>query len=230
MHTLSFLRRSSPTQLDLPALIELPSGNLRLHRLLGKGRSGYSFHAVRERKEVVFKYMHEEIHGYSPFEDARTSLEERDYHRLREMGVRVPELLSSDPERGYLIREFIPGMTAAELVTKGLPSPDLLAQLFEFAHICREATYNIDYFPTNFVIRNGRLYYVDYEVHPYMTAWSLERRGLYYWANTAGMRAFLHHGSTRLLHAPDGAGEPLRAPFEQIVRSWIQEFSTIEQD
>ncbi len=228
MHTLSTFRRRIPTQSDLPAVVELPDGSLRLHRLLGRGKSGYSYHAVRDREEVVFKYMHEEECSYYRFEDAKTALEERDYHRLKDIGLRVPDLLLADHERGFLIKEYIPGMTAAEVIAEGLPSTSLLTQLFAFARKCRDAAVNIDYFPTNFVIRGGHLYYVDYETNPFRSAWSLENWGLYYWANTAGMRAFLRDGSTRLLHDAADSALPLRLPFEHLVRSWIREFGAVE--
>lgn len=228
MHTLSTFRRRIPAQSDLPTVVELPSGSLRLHRLLGRGKSGYSYHAVRDRREVVFKYMHDEECGYYHFAEAKTTLEERDYHRLREIGLRVPDLLAADHERGFLIKEYIPGMTAAEVIAEGLPSPALLGQLFDFASASRAAGVNIDYFPTNFVIRDGQLYYIDYETNPYDAAWSLEYWGLYYWANPAGMRAFLRDGSTVLLRDPGDASMPLRAPFEPVVRSWIQEFGAAE--
>ncbi|MCB2205652.1 hypothetical protein KQI65_12985 [bacterium] len=224
MTTLSVLRQRGPARLEYPALLELPEGPLRLHRFLGKGKSGYSFHAVHERKEVVFKCMHDETCDFYRFDDAKTALEERDYHRLKEIGLPVPDLLNTDHRHGYLIKEFIPGMTAAEMVAEALPSTDILRQLFEFSALCRQERLNIDYFPTNFVIRSGRLYYIDYELNPYQPAWSLERWGLYYWANTAGMHEFLYHGSTRLLDEPEQAGSPLRAPFEAIVQSWIEEF------
>lgn len=230
MHTLSSFRHRIPTQSELPAVVELPDGNLRLHRLLGRGKSGYSFHAVRDREEVVFKYMHDEECSYYRFEDAKTALEERDYHRLKEIGLRVPDLLLADHRRGFLIKEYIPGMTAAELIAEGLPSPSLLTQLFAFARSCKEASVNIDYFPTNFVIRGGHLYYVDYEINPFHAAWSLENWGLYYWANTAGMRSFLRDGSTRLLHDASDSTVPLRPPFEHLVRSWIDEFGAAEAE
>mgnify|MGYP006922406609 CR=1 FL=1 len=34
------------------------------------------------------------------------------------------------------------------------------------------ANTNIDYFPTNFVVQNGLLYYIDFECNDYMEEWS----------------------------------------------------------
>ena len=41
---------------------------------------------------------------------------------------------------------------------------------------------NIDYYPTNFVIVDGKLYYVDYECDPYDETWDFEHRALPFWA------------------------------------------------
>ena len=48
----------------------------------------------------------------------------------------------------------------------------------------RDAGLNLDWFPTNFIPFENRLFYVDYECNAYMEEWSLEHWGLRYWART----------------------------------------------
>ena len=43
---------------------------------------------------------------------------------------------------------------------------------------------NIDYFPTNFVLQNEVLYYIDYECNDYIDEWSFEKWGIKYWSKT----------------------------------------------
>jgi len=43
---------------------------------------------------------------------------------------------------------------------------------------------NIDYFPTNFVLQNNELYYIDYECNEYMEEWNFENWGIKYWSKT----------------------------------------------
>ena len=43
---------------------------------------------------------------------------------------------------------------------------------------------NIDYFPTNFVEENGKLFYIDYECNGYMEQWDFEHWGIGYWSKT----------------------------------------------
>ena len=52
------------------------------------------------------------------------------------------------------------------------------------AEKARKAGLNIDYFPTNFVIRDGLIWYVDYECNEYMEEWNFENWGIKYWSRT----------------------------------------------
>lgn len=47
-----------------------------------------------------------------------------------------------------------------------------------------QARINIDYFPTNFVVQNGELFYIDYECNDYMDEWNFENWGIKYWSKT----------------------------------------------
>ena len=38
------------------------------------------------------------------------------------------------------------------------------------------ANTNIDYFPTNFVVHNEEIYYVDFECNDYMEEWNFEKK------------------------------------------------------
>jgi len=63
------------------------------------------------------------------------------------------------------------------------------------SHLLREAGLNIDWFPTNFMCRDGLLYYVDYECNPYMDEWSFERWGVRYWSPTPELEGYAReHG------------------------------------
>ena len=41
-----------------------------------------------------------------------------------------------------------------------------------------------DYFPTNFVVHNEEIYYVDFECNAYMEEWNFENWGVKYWSKT----------------------------------------------
>ena len=50
---------------------------------------------------------------------------------------------------------------------------------------------NIDYFPTNFVVENGKIYYIDYECNNYMDKWNFENWGINYWSKTPEFLKYL---------------------------------------
>jgi hypothetical protein len=60
----------------------------------------------------------------------------------------------------------------------------------EMAHQAQMNNLNIDYFPTNFVVNNDQLYYVDYECNPYMEEWNFYNWGIKYWSKT---EEFINH-------------------------------------
>ncbi len=43
---------------------------------------------------------------------------------------------------------------------------------------------NIDYFPTNFIVQNDKIFYIDYECNAYMEEWNFENWGKKYWSKT----------------------------------------------
>lgn len=69
------------------------------------------------------------------------------------------------------------------LLQNSLPE-SCLDQVRAMCAILYPANINIDYFPTNFVLQDGRLYYIDYECNDYMEQWDLEHWGIKYWSRT----------------------------------------------
>jgi hypothetical protein len=50
---------------------------------------------------------------------------------------------------------------------------------------------NIDYFPTNFVVQDEKLYYIDYECNGYMEQWNFENWGIKYWSKSKEFLEYL---------------------------------------
>jgi hypothetical protein len=133
----------------------------------------------------------------------------------------MPRLLAFDIVENYLVKEYVDGPTAAQVVANGAINDQLIAQLFAMAERLRRHGLNIDYFPTNFVISENTLYYVDYEHNPYDVRWSLEEWGLYYWANASGMQRYLQSHDAGAINEDLKSGRPIKGPFEAVVRRWI---------
>lgn len=166
----------------------------RVIRLLGKGKGGYSYlaeaaGAERHRPEppgsrlCVLKQIHHEPCSYYQFGD-KLAAELHDYDRLRRAGVPMPALLDADRRQERILKEYIPGETVYQLVLRDALPPDCTEQLRQLCRGLYAAGLNIDYFPTNFIPWNGRLYYVDYECNAYQEQWDFEHWGITYWSKT----------------------------------------------
>lgn len=152
-------------------------------KLLGKGKGGYSYLALSGEEKVVVKQIHHEPCDYYQFGD-KLAAELGDYRRLREVGLPLPELIDVDMQGERLVKEYIEGPTVYELVREGNLPARCMEQVRQMCALLRPANLNIDYFPTNFVLRGDTLYYIDYECNDYMDEWSFENWGVKYWSQT----------------------------------------------
>ena len=158
--------------------------------LLGHGKGGYSYLAEREGQQAVLKQIHHEPCAYYSFGN-KIEAERNDYERLKKAGVRIPEMIDVDIQAERIVKEYIEGETVFDLVRRGESAAPYLPQVREMAEKAKAAGLNIDYFPTNFVIRDGLIYYVDYECNAYMEEWSFENWGIQYWSRTEAFEAYV---------------------------------------
>lgn len=158
-------------------------------RLLGKGKGGYSYLVTDGTQEYVLKQIHHEPCSYYEFGNKMES-ELRDYHRLKEIGILIPALLDADLENERILKEYIAGDTIYDLVLRDEIRPEYAEQVQTMCQLLYPVGINIDYFPTNFVVRNGQLLYIDFECNPYEEQWDFEHWGVQYWSKTP---AFLQH-------------------------------------
>lgn len=159
-------------------------------KLLGHGKGGYSYLASSDGNQVVLKQIHHEPCGYYTFGN-KIETEKNDYRRLKEAGIRIPVMLAVDEDSEIIVKEYIDGPTIFELVRDGISVGPFLNQIREMAELAVKAGLNIDYFPTNFVVRDHLIYYVDYECNPYMDEWNFENWGIRYWSRTPEFEEYL---------------------------------------
>ncbi len=161
-----------------------------IERLLGKGKGGYSYLARDGETLYVVKQIHHEPCAYYQFGD-KLAAELHDYERLKTIGVPMPKLLDADIAAERILKEYIPGETVFELVRCGKMREAYYRQIEELCRRLYAAGTNIDYFPTNFVVREETLFYVDYECNDYMQQWDFEHWGVQYWSMTDAFRRYL---------------------------------------
>ncbi len=166
----------------------------RIIKLLGHGKGGYSYLAETETGQSVVKQIHHEPCDYYHFGN-KIEAERRDYGRLRQAGIRIPALIAIDGESERVAKDYIEGETVFDLVKDGRSAEQYLGQVRDMAVRAKEAGINIDYFPANFVIRDGLLWYVDYECNEYSEEWNFENWGIRYWSRTKEFEAYLEQNS-----------------------------------
>ena len=152
----------------------------RIVRLLGKGKGGYSYLAENDGRLVVIKQIHHEPCDYYSFGN-KIEAELRDYERLKNAGVRIPGMQTVDTGTERIVKDYIEGPTVMELVQAGISVDPYLPQVRDMAEKAKAAGLNIDYYPSNFVVHDGLLWYVDYECNDYSEQWDFEHWGLPYW-------------------------------------------------
>lgn len=151
--------------------------------LLGRGKGGYSYLADDGTQRYVLKQIHHEPCDYYQFGN-KIEAEINDYNRLKKIGVRMPALIDVDIEKERILKEYIEGCTIYELVLQDRMLPSYVEQLQRMCVSLYAANTNIDYFPTNFVVQGGELFYIDFECNDYMEEWNYENWGMKYWSKT----------------------------------------------
>lgn len=160
-------------------------------KLLGHGKGGYSYLVTDGTKEYVLKQIHHEPCAYYQFGN-KIEAEMKDYERLKEIGIPMPEMYEVDIEKERILKEYIKGDTIFDYVLRDEVKPSFVEQVKEMCRDLYAANTNIDYFPTNFVVQEDKLYYIDYECNDYMEEWNFENWGIKYWSQTKEFLEYVH--------------------------------------
>jgi tRNA A-37 threonylcarbamoyl transferase component Bud32 len=174
--------------------VSVNQNTYKIIKLLGHGKGGYSYLAQKEGKNFVLKQIHHEPCSYYTFGN-KIEAEMNDYNRLEQIGIRIPKMIEIDIKEERIIKEYIEGDTIFDLVLKDQMQDDFIKQAKEMCTLLYPANTNIDYFPTNFVVQNNLLYYIDYECNNYMDEWNFENWGIKYWSKTSEFLEYVSKNS-----------------------------------
>ena len=163
--------------------LEVNGKKYKILKLLGKGKGGYSYLADDGEQTVVVKHIHHEPCDYYTFGD-KLATELADYEKLLATGIAIPILLEVDRDKERILKTYVAGPTIYELVAKDQMLQTYYDQIEKMAEQVKSFHLNIDYYPTNFVVQDSKLYYIDYECNSCMEEWSYEEWGKKYWSKT----------------------------------------------
>lgn len=173
-------------------IMTVNGSSFQVLQLLGKGKGGYSYLVIDGQNRYVLKQIHHEPCSYYTFGDKLGS-ELRDYETLCRVGIPMPRLLDVDHGQERILKEYIHGDTIWQKVEQDAMEQSYFDQVNAMCAKLYPAGLNIDYFPTNFVVQEGILYYIDYECNGYMEQWNFENWGSKYWWKSP---EFLNHKQT----------------------------------
>ncbi|MBO5054942.1 MAG: hypothetical protein J6C64_01105 [Lachnospiraceae bacterium] len=163
--------------------LKVNNKELEIVKQLGKGKGGYSYLASDGSRQYVLKQIHHEPCDYYQFGN-KLEAEIRDYQRLKNIGIRIPEMIDADRENERILKEYIEGETIYDLLLQDKMKDSYMEQIQEMCRKLYPANTNIDYFPTNFVIQGKEMFYIDFECNDYMEEWNFENWGIKYWSKT----------------------------------------------
>lgn len=173
--------------MELPETLTINGTPYVVTKLLGHGKGGYSYLAHRQDNptvQVTLKQIHHEPCSYYSFGD-KIQAEIHDYERLKTAGIRIPAMIDVDIDAERLVKEYVDGPTILDLVLAGRMRPEYVEQVRQMAATLKDAGLNIDYFPTNFIVHDNLIYYIDFECNDYMDEWNFDNWGVTYWSKTA---------------------------------------------
>ena len=171
----------------MPTIITVNDKCYRVIKLLGKGKGGYSYLVTDGDQKYVVKQIHHEPCEYYSFGDKFKS-ELNDYARLAAVGIPMPKLLEADAANERILKQYIDGKAVSECIIDSEMKEDYFVQIKQAFRLLYAARLNIDYFPTNFIVMSGKLYYIDYECNSYCDEWNFENWGIKYWSYTPEFR------------------------------------------
>lgn len=103
-------------------------------KLLGKGKGGYSYLVSDGEHNYVLKQIHHEPCSYYTFGNKIQS-ELNDYERLKNARLRLPKLIDCDVENERILKDYIDGKTAYELVLQNEMKPEYIEQIREMCRL-----------------------------------------------------------------------------------------------
>ncbi len=152
-------------------------------KLLGKGKGGYSYLVEYNNNFFTLKQIHYEPCSYFTFGN-KLEKELIDYKKLQELNILVPKIIEVDYDKDIIIKDYIDGFTINELILRDINIDQYISELQSNLPILYKNHYNLDYYPTNFIVNNNLLYYIDFELNDYFDEWNFENWGSKYWKKT----------------------------------------------
>lgn len=165
---------------------EIEGKTYTVSKLLGHGKGGYSYLVKRLGHYYVIKAIHHEEVSYYKFGN-KIQAENDSYEYLKRCHIRIPKCYAIDFEQELVLKQYIRGRNIADMIKKKQDVSRYLPQVEAMAEKANKNQINIDYYPPNFILRKGLLYYVDYEIEKFDRRYTFAVWGRNYWTGKKGL-------------------------------------------
>lgn len=102
-------------------------------------------------------------------------------------------MIDIDTENETILKEYIEGDTIYQMVKEDRDVSTFIEQVKIMCSLLYKKGLNIDYFPTNFVVQNNEVFYIDYECNSYMDEWNFENWGIKYYSKTEEFLEYMNN-------------------------------------
>lgn len=185
-----------------------------LIRKLNKVNNGQFYLYSFEGKKVVIKELVSKVD-----EDGQIEINKElySYERLELLGIRIPKLLGYNYQENIMIKEYLEGKDLLGMIRDKKLTKENYIELLKYGERVNSDNLNIDYFPNNFILKEEKLYYVNYKVFPYTENLNLRNWGIYYWINSEGIREYMTNGSDKAINL-EGEKNPIITEEMNLIR------------
>lgn len=158
---------------------------------LNRVNNGIFYLYTKETSKVVIKELTKKRDDEGQFE---INKELYSYERLESLGIYIPKMIGYNRDENIVIKEYLEGKDILGLIRDEKLSKASFWELLKYAELLNSDNLNIDYFPNNFIMKDGKLFYINYKVFPYIEDLNLRNWGIYYWLNSAGVKHYMETG------------------------------------
>ena len=155
------------------------------HRIFEKVKdlSDESFLATYKGQEFeVFKFDYKTVEG-----DALMYA----LMRIKNAGIKAPKLFWIDKKAGYIVREYLTGESAMELISKENIPEEIYKQLFINEYLAKVNKMTLNYEPDKWIIKDNTLYYMLPQFIEYNEEKDLVKKYLRLWFPTKELAQYL---------------------------------------
>lgn len=163
----------------------------KLVKELNQVSNGKFFLYERENELVVIKELGQKVDNEGEYEIDKELFS---YERLKALEINTPKLLGYNRENNIVIKEYLEGKDLLGIIRDKSLTKENIIELLRYSELLNSDNLNIDYFPANFILKEDKLYYVNYKVFPYSEGLNLRNWGIYYWINNEGIRRYMESG------------------------------------